>query len=160
MKLELASCPTLTSLVSSILPLLSSNLSSNVIVNNSIRIWAQFRRHFGFQRASSLSPVSCPASNHMFTPSCMDPAFTSWFNKGIKTINDLYIENSFASFSQLSQTYDLLKTHFFCYLQIRSFVKKTFTQFPEITPKTEYDSILELDSNGKFSSAPFKMIWE
>lgn len=145
-QLELASCPTLSSLVFSSLPLLGCNLSSNVIVNNSLRIWAQFRRHFGFQAASSLSPIT---SNHMFTPSCTDTTFNLWFNKGIKTINNLYKDNIFISFAQLAETYDLPKTHFFRYLQIRSFVKKTFTSFPEKPPETQYDSIFWLNSNAK-----------
>ena len=123
--LEISSGPNnLTSIVCAGLPLLSSKFSPNVTVNNSIRILTQFRRHFGLQRASTLSPVE---SNYMCTPSCIDATFTAWSNKGIRTIQDMFIEDVFASFLQLSQTYDLPKTNFFCYLQIRSFVQKIFS---------------------------------
>ena len=128
------------------LPLLSSKHSPNVIVNNSIRIWAQFRRHFGLQGASTLSPVQ---SNHMFTPSCIDAAFAAWSSKGIRTIQNLFIEDVFASFLQLAQTYALPKTHFFRYLQIRSFVQKSFGSFPDKPTDTHYDCILELNSDCK-----------
>ena len=84
-----------------------------------------------------------------FTPSCIDATFTAWSNKGIRTIQDLLIEDVFASFLQLSQTYDLPKTHFFHYLQIRSFVQKIFGSFPDKPTKTHYDCILELNSDRK-----------
>lgn len=116
------------SVICAALPLNSKNLSSITIVSHSIRIWAQFRKHFGLQGPSALTPVR---SNHMFIPSCTDPAFTLWFNKGIKSIHDLYIRDVFASFSQLSQAYDLPKNHFFRYLQIRSFVQKAVNLFPD-----------------------------
>ena len=50
---------------------------------------------------------------------------------------------------QHSQTYGLPKTHFFSYLQIRSFVQKTFISFPDKPTKTQYDCILELNSDRK-----------
>lgn len=134
----------LGSVVCTGLPLLNTNLKSSVIVSNSIRIWAQFRRHFGLQGASVLSPIK---SNHMFTPSCTDPAFTVWFNNGIKSIYNLYIEDTFASFSQLSELYSLPKNHLFRYLQIRSFVCKTFSSFPNKPIKSHIDHILELKSD-------------
>lgn len=110
MQLEFSSCQHhLGSVVCAALPLLGNNLSSYIIVNQSIRIWAQFRRHFGLQ-GPILSPIK---SNHVFIPSCADPAFTLWFNKGIRSIHNLYIEDIFASFSQLSRTYDLPKNNFF-----------------------------------------------
>lgn len=116
----------LGSVVCAVLPLLSNNLSHNLIVNHSIRLWAQCRRHFGLQGTSILSPVK---SNHMFTPSCTDPVFAQWFNKGIRAIHDLYIEDTFASFSQLSQNFDLPMNPFFRYLQIRSFVQRHLCNF-------------------------------
>lgn len=50
-------------------------------------------------------------------------------NKGIRSIHNLYIKDTVASFSQLDQMYDLPNNHFFCYLQIRSFVKIHSTNF-------------------------------
>ena len=144
-RLELSSCQYhLGSVICAALPLVCNNLTSNTIVNHSIRIWAQFRKHFGIQGPSTLSPIKL---NRMFTPSCTDPTFTQWFDKGIKSICNLYIEDTFASFSQLSQTYNLPKNHFFRYLQVRSFVQKTFHSFPDKPTKSHIDCILQLKSD-------------
>lgn len=116
------------------------------MVNHSVRIWVQFRRRFGLQGPSTLSPVK---SNHMFIPSCTDPAFTLWFDKAIRTIRTLYIGELFTSFSQLSQTYNLPKTHFFRYLQVRSFVQKTFIYFPNESKTSHVEHILKLNSDGR-----------
>ncbi len=79
---EFSSCQHhLGSVVCAALPLLSNNLSSNIIVNHSVRIWVKFRRHFGLQGTSTLTPIK---SNHTYVPSCADPEFTLWFNKGIR----------------------------------------------------------------------------
>lgn len=54
-QLELSSCRYhLKSVICASLPLVRSNLTSNTIVNNSIRIWTQFRKHFGIQSPSTL----------------------------------------------------------------------------------------------------------
>lgn len=55
----------------------------------------------------------------------MDPVFTHWLDKGLATINDLCINNHYASFTQLKDKYQLPTSHFFQYLQIGNFVKKS-----------------------------------
>lgn len=85
--------------------------------------------------------------NHMFTPSCTDPVFAQWLDKGIKSISDLYKENTFVSFSQLSQEYQ--KNNFFRYFQIRSFVQNTFHPFPD--KPSEWQVELKFDKKGLIS---------
>lgn len=146
-QIEFSSCRHhLGSVVCAALPLLSNNLSTNIIVNHTIRIWAQCRRHFGLQGASTCSLIKF---NHMFIPSCTDNTFTLWFDKGIRSIHHLYIEDTFASFSQLSQIYDLPRNNFFRYLQIRSFVRNTFDSFPNKPMKSHVDNLLELNPNSR-----------
>ncbi len=59
---------------------------------------------------SLLTPV---ASNHFFTPSRLYSAFQDWHRKGIRWLNDLFKDNCFISFDQLSEKYDLSKIFFF-----------------------------------------------
>lgn len=59
------------------------------------------------------------------------------------------MDDIFASFSQLSQAFNLPKKHFFRYLQVRSFVQKTFPMFPNKPIKSHVDHILELKSDSK-----------
>lgn len=145
-QLELSCQYHLKSVICASLPLVRHNLTSNTVVNNSIRIWTQFRKHFGIQSPSTLSPIK---GNYMFITSCTDPAFTQWFENGIKSISNLYIENTFANFSQFSQGYSLPKNKFLRYLQIRSFVQKTFHPFPDKPSKSQLHCILELKSDRK-----------
>ncbi len=70
--------------------------------------------------------LSC---NPSFEPSQIDGTFSGRRRKGLYCIGDLYIEGQFASFSQLKSKFTLLQSHFFCYLQIRNYVKKNIPQF-------------------------------
>ncbi len=56
---------------------------------------------------------------------------------------DLYIDNSFASFQQLSEKCSLPKQHFFRYLQIHSFVSSRFPQFPNLPAESPLDTFLK-----------------
>lgn len=58
---------------------------------------------------------------------------------------DLYIENKFASFDQLSTKHGLTNAHFFRQLQIRDFVLKKFVSFPNLPPLSSLDSLLEVN---------------
>jgi len=93
----------LHSVICSQLPL-PTNISSNLVVSHSIKIWAQFRKHTGLHRSSILSPIF---KNHNFSPSNMDVAFRIWSDKGIKIIDDLYDSGVFLSFNNLSKQFDL-----------------------------------------------------
>ena len=92
------------------LPGISRTPTNNPVVNHSLRVWLQFRKTFGFQRASLLSPI---ALNHLFAPSMQDKTFMAWHELGLHCFKDLFIDKTFASFEQLSRQYDLPKTIFF-----------------------------------------------
>ncbi len=87
-----------------------SQFQSNPVVYHSIRIWSQFRRNFKLQTTSVHSPIK---NNYNFPPSLSDATFGVWSSKGIKFISNLFVEGKFGSFTQLSQTFDLPKSHFF-----------------------------------------------
>ncbi len=87
----------------------------NSIVRQSLRIWSQFRTHFGLQRLPVVSPIN---RNPLFPPSLNDKAFNTWQRAGISVVNDIYIDNVFPCFSQLKQKFSLSSAQFFRYLQI------------------------------------------
>lgn len=119
----------LSTLLFSPLPL---GLDSHVLhpmVWNSVRIWVQIRKFFGWQRGSICAPV---ARNHQFTQPLNDRAFLLWQEKGILTFKDLFANGSFLSFMQLESQFNLPKTHFFRYLQARDFTRKNFISFPSL----------------------------
>ncbi|KAF3833342.1 hypothetical protein F7725_027007 [Dissostichus mawsoni] len=98
----------------------SSAYTKNVIVKTSLKIWNQFRRFFGLQTYSTLAPIT---ANHM-------AHLLFGLTKALNHSKTFYIDNTFASFQQLSDTFALPRQHFFRYLQIRSFVSNRFPQFP------------------------------
>lgn len=113
--------------------------TTNLLVKTSLKIWNQIRRHFGWQSISLTSPVY---ANHYFKPSVMDKAFLIWHNAGIKQFQDLYNNGTFVSFQYLCDTFNIPRTHFFRFLQIRNFIRNISPIFPRQLPSTPYDHIL------------------
>lgn len=150
----------------------AGNTVKNILVKTTVKMLNQFRCHFGLNSFSMQTPIN---KYHAFKPSLSDGAFTLWSSHGIKSFNDLYIEGIFASFPQIMAKYEIPKSHFFRYLQIRSFVKSVSSLFPSqpataaidmllLPPSISkgaishgYDKILSLRSN-QFSA--IKAQWE
>lgn len=129
----------LTALVHSPINCSFSPYVKNIIVKTTLRIWNQFKRHFGLQTFSTSAPL---VANHAFAPSISDGAFSIWSNLGIKQFKDLYVDNIFASFQQLSELFSLPRHHFFRYLQIRSFIRSKYPKFPNLPEDTPLDAFL------------------
>lgn len=129
----------LGSLISAALTSLTKQ--SNLIVSQSIKIWAQFRRHFGLKNTSIYAPIW---RNHNFPPASLDASYQFWHTKGIQFVFNLFSDGRFLSFSELSEAFDLPKSNFFRYLQVKNFVQKHFSSFPNIPNKYTLDDILSL----------------
>lgn len=112
------------------------------MVRHSIRIWIQFRKFFGYQSLSLLSPI---ASNHLFTPSRSDSTFQRWHEKGIKSFASMFQDGCFVSFNKLSEKYNLPNTHFFRYLQVRQYVRANLPGFPSEPIVNAIDTFLSFD---------------
>ncbi len=102
----------LSSLVCSSLPLVGNNYisSPNPVLTHTLKIWAQFRRHFGLQSPSIVGPI---VSNSLFPPFYMDSAFCLWEERGIRLLKYLYLDNTFCSFEELVRNFALPRSHFF-----------------------------------------------
>jgi len=133
-------------MICSQLPISAHKVSPNPVVTNTIKIWIQFRKQHGLHRGSTLAPV---LNNYAFLPSCSDPTFRVWSDKGLRTLNDLYDEGVFTSFASLSDKYNFPNSHFFRYLQMRHFIQKQFPHFPNRPPEAEMDQFLSLNLQQK-----------
>lgn len=142
MHVEISSSRYLLSNICSQLPLGVHKISSNPIVVNTIKIWHQFRKQFGLHRASIHMPIS---NNHLFSLSLSDSFFDIWAAKGLSTLNGLYENEVFSSFSSLSAKFNLPNSHLFRFFQVRHFIQKLFPHFPNRPPESEIDSILTFD---------------
>lgn len=135
----------LPALLTTALPLEIYHYKSNPLLYDSLRILVQCRKKFGLHVMSSKAPIYL---NHMFPPSS-DSAFNIWSSKGLQSLKDLFIDGIFASFSQLSQLFNIPKTHFFRYLQIRHFIKSNYPSFPNIPTPSALDEILDVNTHKK-----------
>ena len=128
------------------LPVSATEASDNLVVRQSFKIWLQFRKHFGLQGSSIHAPVS---HNHSFKPSIMDSKFQLWSERGVASINDLYDDGTFMSFSDLSSKCNLPSTHLFSFFQIRHLSQKNYLGFPNTPPQTLLDTLLVINPNQK-----------
>lgn len=111
----------------------------NILVRTTLKIWKQVRWHYGWHSFSMKSPIH---ANHMFPPSLQDSVFLLWQNRGLRTLQDLFVDGLFASFQQMSSKFLIPHTHFFQYLQLRDFTRKQLPHFPEFPPSSDVVSLL------------------
>ena len=119
----------LSSLVCAPLPLSKQRLTNNPIVTNSLKIWSQFRTHIKHRQALSAIPIT---ANALFPLSLIDSVFRVWSGSGLGRVKDLFKEGVFMSFDQMVRDFNIPRSHFFRYMQIRAFVKKHFPSFPSL----------------------------
>ena len=117
-----------------------TSFSSNPVVIYSVKIWNQFRKSFSLRGMSQAAPI---VNNHMFLPSMMDDACAIWAKRGVFSFSDLYVDGSFAAFEQLIQKYNIPRSHFYRYLQLRNFVSSNFDCFPSTPPTSLLESVFK-----------------
>ncbi len=142
--LEAKSCvsSSLPAMVFSSLPMSLSHYTDNPIVCSSLKTFFQFRRHFKFTSASTMAPIH---KNHLFLPPFSDSVFALWEKKGLKCFEDLFINNVFASFSELSLSFNLPSSHLFRYFQIRHCASSLFSGFPSLPTKSPWEEAFKLN---------------
>ena len=139
MELSCAKSFSIPALLGSSLPLPSNKLIDNPVVWHTLRVWAQFRRNFGFTDLCLSSPIS---ANHLFQPSLLDLTFLDWRRLGIECFRDLFTDTGFVSFEQLAVKFSLPKSHFYRYLQIRHFLRGQLPSFPQTPDASTVDVLL------------------
>ncbi|XP_059822620.1 Bardet-Biedl syndrome 5 protein homolog isoform X1 [Hypanus sabinus] len=145
--LEIKSVPgyALGSILGTSLPFALSKLLKqidNLIVKHTLRIWFQFQKFFGLTQFVLNIPI---VSNCFFHPSIIDQAYSAWKTKGLLRFSDLFLDNCFMSFEQLSNKYNLPRFHFFRYLQIRHFLNTVLPTFPNFVSSDILESLFELN---------------
>lgn len=145
-EMEQASCGpvSLFSMLCAPLPLNRKYLTSNPLVTSSLKIWAPFRSHFKQKQALSLLPIT---SNALFPPSLIDHAFQAWFRKGLRCVRDFFQGGSFISFEHMIKAFDIPKSNFYRYLQVRSLVKKYFNTLSAPPPHCWIEELFNLSTS-------------
>ena len=142
MEQQACSPVSLVSVLCGPLPIAVCTHTENPIVRGTLRIWTQLRKHFGITQALVSMPFT---ANPLFKPSLLDTVFQTWFGKGLHCVGDLFINGTFGSFEQLMRKHNLVKSHFFRYLQIRNFTRTQFPSFPHKPSAGPLDECLKLE---------------
>ncbi len=100
-------------------------VNTNIVLGSPLKIWYQVRKAFALPSTTLSIPI---AHNHAFKPSLTDSTFSVWSSKGMVTVNNLYMEGTFATFFQLKEKFDLPSMHCFRYLQLRNYVRTSILQ--------------------------------
>lgn len=114
---------------------LSKFKPKNPAISHSLKIWSQIRKHFKWNQISTLTPLTG-------SQTVSGKTYQQWNQKGIYSIQNLYIDKLFLTFQQLRNKYNLDNKEFFKYLQIRNLVKNIFPSFPNQPPESPVDNLL------------------
>jgi len=99
----------------------------NLIIYNSFRIWHDISKYLGRKNVKSvLSPIT---QHPDFPARVSSKTFLSWREMVIHIFGDLVRDNTFLSFQQLQEAFNIPIHNFFGYLQIRHFVSSQSTSF-------------------------------
>lgn len=85
-----------------------------------LRIWKKIQSAFGLP--GTLSPLASIGLMRTFTPNNMDSGFGRWSDCGLKYLYQLVKDGHLKTFTQLESEFNLPRTDFFRYLQLRSFM--------------------------------------
>ena len=109
-----------------------------------------------------------------FIPNRTDETFNVWETMGITRFHKLFNDNIVTSFENLSKEYNLPRTHFYRYLQVRSYLKKHTMSLQDLHPLVSYilkvyenpsfkkvtGQIYHIINNIKYQSSQIKVTWE
>uniref|UniRef100_A0A1A8LYQ6 Reverse transcriptase domain-containing protein n=2 Tax=Nothobranchius pienaari TaxID=704102 RepID=A0A1A8LYQ6_9TELE len=147
MERYVASPVSLRSLVCAPLPLSKHLYTNNPVISNSLKIWTQFRLHFGNRNALLAAPIY---GNHLFSPALGGTAFREWHRAGVECVKHLFKNGIFMSAAQLEKDYGISsKTNYFRYLQVRDFVKKSLSPSLELPQSGWIDELMGTDPTAK-----------
>lgn len=112
LSIENACChpSSLPAMLLSALPTVDPDSLTNPVVSHSLKIWCQIRKFYGWQSCSLRSPL---IENHAFAPSFTNTLFKDWFEKGIHSFLDIFIDQVFPTFEQLQAKKTIFRGHSF-----------------------------------------------
>lgn len=105
-------------------------------------IWKQIKLYIKAPQVYIDTPI---CENHSFIPRLNDIVFSTWKQKGVCNIKDLYIDGNFATFARLQATYNITASSFFRYLQIRDYVRKYIPNFEILNKHETLEAMNKLD---------------
>lgn len=110
-------------------PTTISRRTDNPVLTHVIKMWHEVQKNIGLKNI--FSPKTSLKQNELIPMSVDNKILETWHQKGIRHLEDCYKDGCLMSFEDLRRKYDLSSRNFFCYLQLRSFLKSALG--PEMT---------------------------
>ncbi len=131
----------LPALITMKLPFSTYQYTSSPVVSSTLKIRSQFRQTYKLKDFSLLSPLS---NNPLFPAGKIDYTYVQWQSIGLAKCSDFYIDNTFASFNDLLQKFQLAQSNLFRYFQVQHFIQSQSSTFPNLPPTSLMDNILPI----------------
>lgn len=117
---------------------------SNLINKNSLDIWDKFRGSRNLQ--SPHNPLLSFLRNPAFYPAWESPlSFTAWSNADLFRLHKLVSTNAIHTFPTLCKTFELPRTEFFHYLQVKNFYMPFLITGSQINQMSQFKCICKSD---------------
>ena len=121
-------------------PRIVSNKTNNPILRHLIQMWCETHRSLGLK--VGLSPKSPLRQNELIPRTLNNKILETWHHKGIQHLEDCYKKRLLMSFEILKRKYDLSNKTFFCYLQLRSFLRANLGPGMTLPVLTDVEKLL------------------
>ena len=112
---------------------------NNTWYGNTIKAWNKVKKDHGIQ--GEMFALREIAGDPYFTPNKSDGTFKIWSTKGLCLFGQLMDNTGVAPFETIQRKFSLPHSHFFRYLQVRSYIEKSNIQkktMTELHPLTQF----------------------
>lgn len=123
-------------------PKMISKKTDNPILRHLVKIWWETHGSLGLN--VGLSPRTPLRQNGLIPMTLNNKILATWYQKGIHHLEDCY-DGVLMSFEQLKRKYDLSDKTFYCYLQLRSFLREGLGPGLSLPLLTDVEELLHGD---------------
>ena len=133
-----------------------SNGTDNPILKHFIKIWYEVQKNLGL--SLRLSPKTPVRQNGLVPMTLNNKILETWHDRGIQHLEDCFDKGRLMSFEELKRKYDLSNRTFFCYLQLRFFLRTNLGPEMILPVLTNVEKMLHEGNVCKFISKMYSML--
>ena len=122
--------------------------SKNCFSIQSIKTWYEVRKILNC--TTVLSPKTPLKKNGLLPMFVGNRIMENWYVKGIKLLEHCYKDGQLMSFEQLKRKYDLSNRDFFCFLQLRDYLRRTLGPEMTLPVFSDVENLLHSDDQSSY----------
>jgi len=133
-----------------------NNRTDNPILRHLIKMWYEVHKSLGLK--VGLSPKTPLKQNELLPMTLDNKILDRWHHKGIQRLEDCFDKRLFMPFEHLKRKYNLSNQTFFCYLQLRSFLRANVGLEMTLPVMTDVERFLCDGNTHKFISKMYCLL--